>query len=155
MIQHEIKNYQHSDQDGVIEFFRAVVAEMGFDFDLTARHKDLTNITNEFQANGGLFLLATHKGRLIGTVALRQIAKDTCELKRFFVRREFHRKGVGTGLLKRAIAHAKAGPWSRLRLDTSHRSPAAIALFKKHGFVEIERFNQDPFAEIFMELTTA
>jgi putative acetyltransferase len=99
--------------------------------------------------------LATHEGRLIGTVALRQIAEDTCELKRFFVRKEFHRKGVGTNLLKRAIDHAKAGPWSHLRLDTSHKSPAAVALFRKHGFVEIERYNQDPFAEIFMELATA
>jgi GNAT superfamily N-acetyltransferase len=155
MIQHEIKNYQHSDQEDVIEFFRAVLAEMGFDFDLTARHKDLTHITNEYQANGGLFLLATHERRLIGTLALRQIAEDTCELKRFFVQREFHRKGVGAALLKRAIDHAKAGPWSRLRLDTSHKSPAAIALFTKHGFVEIERYNEDPFAEIFMELATA
>jgi GNAT superfamily N-acetyltransferase len=152
MIQNEIKNYLPSDQEEVIEFFRAVLAEMGFDFDLTARHKDLTNIANEYQANGGLFLLARCNGRVIGTVALRQISDGTGELKRFFVRQRNQRMGVGTDLLKRAIDHAKAGPWSRLRLDTSHKSPAAIALFKKHGFVEIERYNQDPFAEIFMEL---
>jgi hypothetical protein len=51
------------------------------------------------------------------------------------------------------IAHAKAGSWKNLRLDTTSKSPAAISLFRKHGFVEIVRYNDDPFAEIFMELS--
>lgn len=61
---------------------------------------------------------------------------------------------MGTALLNKAINHAKAGPWIRVRLDTSSRSPSAVSLFRKQGFVEIPRYNDDPFAEIFMELRT-
>jgi hypothetical protein len=41
-----------------------------------------------------------------------------------------------------------------VRLDTSSKSPVAIAMFRRRGFVEIPRYNDDPFAELFMELRT-
>jgi putative acetyltransferase len=151
MIKYEITDYQPSDQDDLIAFFSTVLATMGFDFDPTSKDADLRNIPREYQSNGGLFLLARGQGQLIGTIALRQIDQNTCELKRFYVRAEHRRKGVGTDLLERIIDHAKAGPWRQLRLDTTFKSPAAISLFRKHGFVEIKRYNEDPFAEIFME----
>jgi hypothetical protein len=37
--------------------------------------------------------------------------------------------------------------------ESDLRSREAIALFKTHGFTEIPRFNDDPFAVVFMELT--
>jgi len=36
-------------------------------------------------------------------------------------------------------------------LDTTPKSAAAIRLFRNLGFREIPRYNEDPFAEIFME----
>jgi len=152
MIDHEITNYHPADQQALTEFFRIVLAAMGYDFDLNSKDKDLRNISSEYQINGGIFLLARRGGRLVGTIALRQIAEGICELKRFYVLPQEQRKGIGTGLLNQVIDHARAGQWSSLRLDTSFGSPTAIALFKKYGFVEIERYNNDPFAQIFMEL---
>jgi hypothetical protein len=40
------------------------------------------------------------------------------------------------------------------KVQTTFKSPSAISLFRKHGFVEIARYNDDPFGEIFMELRT-
>jgi putative acetyltransferase len=151
----EITNYEPSDEEDLRRFFRTVFEGMGFDFDLDSKDRDLRDIPGEYQSGGGLFLVAKHQGQIIGTVALRRIAPDVCELKRFYVRVEHRRRGVGTRLLERAIAHARAHPtWRCIRLDTSSKSPAALSLFRKHGFVEIGRYNDDPFAEVFMELGT-
>jgi putative acetyltransferase len=154
MIDHETTTYHPSDHEDLHRFFQTAFAAMGFDFDLNSKDKDLLNIPGEYQSNGGLFLVAKSKGQVIGTIALRRIAADVCELKRFYVRAEHQRRGIGTSLLEQAIDHARDGRWSRIRLDTSFKSPSAISLFRKHGFVEIGRYNDDPFAEVFMELRT-
>ena len=152
MIEHRISNYAPADQDDLIRFFRTVFAEMGFGFDLDAKDRDLCDIPDQYQSDGGLFLLARHDGLLVGTIALRPIDRGIWELKRFYVRSQFQRNGIGAGLLMRLIEHVRAGSGGRIRLDTSFHSPAAISLFKRHRFVEIPRYNDDPFAEIFLEL---
>ena len=100
----------------------------------------------------GIFLLARHEAHVVGAIALRQLTDNTCELKRFYVRKDHRKQGLGTALLNAVIAQAKSGPWKHLRLDTTSKSPAAISLFRKYGFVVIPRYNDDLFAEIFMEL---
>jgi ribosomal protein S18 acetylase RimI-like enzyme len=152
MYEDEIRSYRPSDQQDIVQFFRAAFEAMGFGFDLSSKDVDLQNIPGEYQANAGLFLLARRREELIGTIAIRNIAGNACELKRFYVASAHQRRGVGSSLLKRAIADAKSGRWSCIRLDTSFKSPAAISLFRKHGFVEIPKYNDDPFAEVFMEL---
>jgi putative acetyltransferase len=154
MLNHQITTYRPSDHGDLLRFFQTAFAGMGFEFDLTSKDQDLLNIPGEYQSKGGLFLVAKSKGQIIGTIALRRIAADVCELKRFYVRAEHQRRGVGTSLLRQAIDHARSGGWRCIRLDTSFKSPSAISLFRKHGFVEIGRYNDDPFAEVFMELRT-
>jgi putative acetyltransferase len=151
-VPYEIANYRPHDQEDLVGFLRALLEELGFDFNLDEKDEDLRHIPDVYQSNGGVFLLARHEAQIVGTVALRQLAQSSCELKRFYVRKDHRRRSLGTALLDTAIAHAKAGPWKNLRLDTSSKSPAAISLFRKHGFVDIARYNDDPFAEIFMEL---
>ena len=101
---------------------------------------------------GGIFLLAKLDGQVTGTIALRKIAPAICELKRFYVRRERRRKGVGSALLLRLLSHAMNGPWEEIRLDTTTKSPDAVSLFRRNGFTEIPRYHEDPYAEIFMSL---
>ncbi len=133
---YEIAIYRPQDQEDLVAFLRAVLGELGFDFNLDQKDEDLRHIPHVYQSNGGVFLLARHEAHVIGTIALRQIPHSTCELKRFYVCKHHRRRGLGTALL-----------------DTSSKSPSAISLFRKHGFVEIPRYNDDPFAEIFMELS--
>lgn len=42
--------------------------------------------------------------------------------------------------------------FAHLRLDTIRNSGPALHLFEKHGFVEIPRYNENPDADLFMEL---
>jgi ribosomal protein S18 acetylase RimI-like enzyme len=141
--------YHPTDHPALLTFLRAAFTHLGFAFDPTSKDRDLLDIPAHYT----LFLLARHVDDVIGTIALRPLAPTVGELKRFYVHPAHQRQGLGTALLTTALTHARSQPWHALRLDTSRKSPAALALFRKHGFVEIPRYNDDPFAEIFLELT--
>jgi putative acetyltransferase len=147
-----IADYSPSDLQSLIDFFRKMFDNLGHRFDLTSKDEDLADIPTHYQSGGGLFLIARHQLNRVGAIALRPIGDNICELKRFYVLPEFQRQGIGTSLLEQLIDHAKTRPCTAIRLDTTRKSASAISLFRKYGFVEIERYNTDPFAQIFFEL---
>ena len=61
----------------------------------------------------------------------------------------------GQGLARRLMAAAEARARelgvSVLRLDTNRALPEAAALYRRLGWTEIERFNDDPYAPVFFE----
>lgn len=147
MLDIAIRNFRPSDGDAMPQFFQTVFTAIRARYDPETKDADLRNIPREYQTPGGEFFLAIYNERLVGTAGIRSLGDETCELKRFYVLPDFQRQGIGSCLLTTAIAHATAGTWRRLRLDTSSKSPVAISLFLRHGFVYIARYNEDPFAE--------
>jgi GNAT superfamily N-acetyltransferase len=146
-----ISDFTPGDDAAVHAFLKSVFDELGYDFDLTAKDCDLTDIPRSYQSKG-CFLLARLDNRLVGTAAIRSLSDEVCELKRFYVGSPSRGRGIGGALLREAIAYARRGAWSKLVLDTTPRSTVAIALFTKNGFKEIDRYNENSRAERFFEL---
>ncbi len=71
-------------------------------------------------------------------------------LRAFFL----ENKGNGYGKLRLnyALQKAKEFGYKRIRLDTTLDSIKAILLYKKFNFYEIEKYNDNIYAEVFMEL---
>ncbi len=82
---------------------------------------------------------ATVDGRLVGVAGV-ELADGAGELKRFFVRPEHRGTGVADALVAALVAHADARGARVLRLETGDRQHAALAFYRRHGFVEIPRF---------------
>jgi putative acetyltransferase len=79
-------------------------------------------------------------GRLAGVGGL-QLQKDGVgELKRFFVAPECRGIGVADAVLGALLDYARGHQLSVLRLETGDKQRAAIAFYRRHGFVEIPRF---------------
>jgi putative acetyltransferase len=93
---------------------------------------------------GGALLLARLGERPVGVVGLKPLSPEIGEVKRLFVLPEARRRRVGEALLCRAIDEAMRIGYLRLRLD-SHRPSmaAAIALYRRLGFVEIPPYGED------------
>jgi ribosomal protein S18 acetylase RimI-like enzyme len=51
----------------------------------------------------------------------------------------FAGRGVGRALLDRCITRARSDGFAELRLEVSPRAEAALALYRRAGFVETER----------------
>lgn len=91
-------------------------------------------------------------GDIIGTVALKRHEDDTAELKALYLAKEFRSKGLGTRMLNKAVDYARESGYKRIVLDSMSQYTAAISLYKKSGFRQIDRFNDNIHADIFMEL---
>ena len=78
-------------------------------------------------------------GRLVGVAGV-ELADGAGELKRFFVRPGHRGTGVADALVAALVEHAAERGARVLRLETGDQQHAAIAFYRRAGFVEIPRF---------------
>ncbi|GAB7033800.1 GNAT family N-acetyltransferase [Streptomyces sp. NPDC021749] len=99
----------------------------------------------------GALLVARRDGETAGCAGVRLLDARTAELKQMFVRPAQRGLGGGGELLRAAETAAARLGAERLRLDTRLDLTEAIALYRRHGFVEIAPYHDDIYAEIFFE----
>lgn len=100
----------------------------------------------------GTFLVAMSDGLPVGCAGLKGGGGAVAEVKRLWVAPAAR----GLGLAKRLMAAVESAARSLgikvLRLDTNGRAlPEALALYRRSGWVEIDRFNDDPYPDAFFE----
>ena len=98
----------------------------------------------------GTFLVATCDGAALGCVGLKD-AGDYAEIKRLWITPSARRLGLAKRLMEGAENSARVLGHALLRLDTNSKLPEAAALYRRLGWAEIERFNDDPYPDQFFE----
>jgi ribosomal protein S18 acetylase RimI-like enzyme len=99
----------------------------------------------------GLFLVARLGDEPVGGGGLLFHGDEPTELKRLWVAPSARGLGVGRRLLAELEAHAAAGGSRTIRLDTNHTLTEAIALYRSTGYQEVERFNDERYADHWFE----
>ena len=113
-------------------------------FDDAAFEEELASLPGKYGPPRGQLLLATLDDAPAGCVALREIDSGSCEMKRMFVYRQYHGKGVGRALAEAIIKEARALGYRAMRLDTSVRQDEANGLYRRLGFQTIEPYYELP-----------
>lgn len=131
----------HDFRDELAPAFHDINAEwIGAMFKLEDTDREvLTHPRARIIEPGGAILFAEAPGQgpglgIVGTCALQRAGATAAELTKMGVRAEARGLGVGSFLLRAAIARAGAMGIDRLYLLTSSRCAAAIHLYEKHGF---------------------
>lgn len=140
-----------------IEAARALVVEMveslGVDLSFQNFEQEIAEFPGEYAPPTGCLLVACEHDQCVGCVAVRRIGEGVCEMKRLYVRPQFHSRGWGKQLALAAIKCARSLGYSRMRLDTLPTMRAAAALYRSLGFEEIEAYRFNPVeGTLFMEL---
>ncbi len=143
-----IKNYKKQYHDDLLQFLEVCLPQSGRRFELDGRHKMYDKVEEYFEVFWCLF----DKEQIIGTVALKRLNDDCCELKALYLLEQYHKNGLGYRLLKTAIEKARQNGYKKMYLDTLSTSRNAIALYEKAGFVRTQRYNANDTADVFMEL---
>jgi ribosomal protein S18 acetylase RimI-like enzyme len=140
-------------QDKLEEFLQIMQTSRGYPFDRLNLPPDIKNIKETYQDCGGEFWALEDNNLIIGSIAVRTIDSENkiLEIKRYFVLPSYQKQGVGAKLMAHAISFAEKNGFNKIRLDTMRKSEAAMIVFKKHGFYEIPKYNNNHIAEIFME----
>ncbi|WP_328771988.1 GNAT family N-acetyltransferase [Streptomyces sp. NBC_00286] len=95
----------------------------------------------------GVLLLAQYNGEPAGTAGVRLLDATAGELKRMFVRADLRGKGGAAVLLHAAEEAARGLGVERMVLDTRGDLVEARVLYARHGYAEIEPYNDHDYAE--------
>jgi putative acetyltransferase len=81
-------------------------------------------------------------GTLLGMGALKRLSPDHGEVKSMHTIEARRGRGAGSAMLRHIISSAQASGMSRLSLETGSSAyfQPAVALYRKHGFVECAPF---------------
>ena len=113
--------------------------------------KDKSGRADDLAPPSGLFVLARLDGEAIGCGGLKRMDKATGEIKRVWTAPPARGIGVARRVLRTLEAAARDMGLRTLRLDTNRALTEAHALYRKEGFREVARFNDNPYAHHWFE----
>ena len=99
----------------------------------------------------GALLIARLRARPVGCGALKFHPGAPAELKRMWVSPEARGLGLGRRLLQELERYARDTGVEVLRLETNRTLSEAVELYRGSGYIEVEAFNDEPYAHHWFE----
>ena len=145
--------------DTARQLFREYARELDVDLCFQDFEQELQALPGPYAAPQGVILLAhlpeTLPTEAVGCVALKPLDRpDVCEMKRLYVRPEARDAGWGNALVDAILNAARRRSYSTMRLDTLDTLRAALRLYRRFGFKEIDAYYENPLPNvIYMQKT--
>jgi DNA-binding MarR family transcriptional regulator/ribosomal protein S18 acetylase RimI-like enzyme len=99
----------------------------------------------------GWFVLARLQGEAVGCGALKRLDARTGEIKRVWVSPQARGLGLAERMMGRLERLAHDAGFKTVKLDTNRALTEAHALYRKLGYRETERYNDNPYAHFWFE----
>ena len=144
----ELVQYKDEYKQGVFEFTDRCFEALGKKFEPEGRHYFYNDIGKSFVS----FYCLLDEGKVIGTVALKQIDEYTVELKALYLDKAYRGQHLGSRLVNVVIDEARKLGYKSIVLDSMSKYKEALRLYEKCGFKNTERFNDNVYADVFMKL---
>lgn len=110
-----------------------------------------TALPEELRPPAGAFLLAYLDGEPVGCGAVKHHPNAPAEIKRMWLAPEARGLGLGRRLLERLECHAREAGASVARIETNRDLTEAVALYATAGWYEVAPFNDEPYADLWLE----
>lgn len=137
-----IRSFQPGDQRDARDLILAGMVEH-WGFLNPNLNLDLNDIAASYAE--GLFLVASQKGKIVGTGALIPRAKDTAEIMRMSVASSLRRSGLGTAILQRLCDYARNIGIQKLILETTSTWHEVVDFYLKFGFQITHQKDDDTY----------
>ncbi|MGR2752846.1 bifunctional helix-turn-helix transcriptional regulator/GNAT family N-acetyltransferase [Agromyces arachidis] len=149
----EVRTVDPGDDDArasIAAYFAELAARFDLGFD-PAQSRPTSD--DEFRGPNGAFLVAFLHGAAVGCVGVKLPGGDArfAEVKRLWVSGDVRGLGLGARLLREAEAAAARLGAPSVRLDTNRTLTEAIGLYRANGYVEIDDYNGEPYADFWFE----
>lgn len=107
----------------------------------------------DFAPPNGCLLIAQLFAEPVGCGAIRTLQPGIAEIKRMWVSPKIRGLGVGRRLLAELERVARKRKMRAIRLDTNESLGEAMRLYRSSGYREIDRYNDNPYAQRWFEKT--
>jgi GNAT superfamily N-acetyltransferase len=135
-------------QAAIIAYFAELSARFPAGFDPTGYLAP-----EDYNPPRGRFFLAVSDGVVMACGGLQWIDHGIAEIKRMWVDPAWRGRGLAGRLLGHLEQTALESGRAIVRLDTNPVLVEAIAMYRKSGYVEIQRYNDNPYAGLWFEKT--
>jgi ribosomal protein S18 acetylase RimI-like enzyme len=108
-----------------------------------------------FNDPAGCFIVARRDGETVGCGALTVLDDETAEIKRMWISPTCRGVGLGRRLLARLEDESRRFGRPNVVLDTNGVLLEAIAMYRSCGYVEVGRYNDNPYAQLWFAKTLA
>lgn len=132
------------DRDEVVRLFRAYAASLSIDLCFQGFDVELAGLPGAYAPPDGRLFVVRAEDDIIGCGALRRLDGTTAEMKRVYLEPRARGKRAGIGLVQAILEAARAIGYRSICLDTLPELAEARALYRKLGFKEIARYNDNP-----------
>ena len=129
-------------------YFRELAARFDAGFDPA---RSISASDAEMTPPAGFSFLAREGEAVLGCGALKCGREGIGEVKRMWTAREARGRGVARQVLRAIETSAREAGLARLRLETNRSLVEAQKLYRAEGFVEVPRFNDEPYAHHWFE----
>jgi GNAT superfamily N-acetyltransferase len=100
----------------------------------------------ELRPPGGAYLVGFEGDDPVAGGGLRRLSEGVAEIKRMYVRPDARSRGVARALLVALEEEAGSLGYTAIRLDTGPKQEYGLALYRSAGYVDVEPYNDNPFA---------
>ena len=129
-------------------YFQELEARFKRGFDASADH---SAPAEAMTPPSGLFVIARLDGEAVGCGGFKRVGKTTGEIKRVWTAPSARGLGIARRVVRTLEAAAREAGLKTLRLDTNRALTEAHALYRKEGYREIARFDDNPYADHWFE----
>jgi len=130
------------------EYFKELDQRFDSGFDPAA---SISADASELTPPAGLLIVARLRGQPVGCGALKFHGNDPAELKRMWLASAVRGLGLGARLLAELERRARMAGARVVRLETNRALTEALALYRRSGYVEVPRFNDERYAHHWFE----
>lgn len=133
------------------EAVAAYLAELDSTFEEGFDAREAAGDAEALGGETGRFVLARSDEDVLGCGGLQRLSGEVAEIKRMWIRPGWRGLGLAGQLLRRLESEAVALGHDTIRLDTNRALTTAIAMYGAAGYVPIECYNDNPYADHWFE----
>ena len=104
-----------------------------------------------FEPPTGRFVVIRDHDMMVGCAALQTLEPGIGEIKRMWIAPHRRGRGLASRLLDELEVRCRTIGHHTVRLDTNSTLTTAIALYERSGYVAIDRYNENPYAQHWFE----
>ena len=138
-----IRPINESDNKHIAVILRQVLIEMDIPRKGSAfEDPEIDKMYESYQSNRSIYFVVEENNKILGGAGinpLRHGDSDICELQKMYLHPKARGKGVGSNLLKLCLSFARENNFSLCYLETMPYMLDAQELYRKNGFVYINK----------------
>lgn len=140
-----IRPFRPGDETGIQSLLMEVYKEFSFTWEPHGYNRDSYEIERFYHEKGGGFWVMELNENIIGTIGLKLISAERCELCRLYLAKSFRGMGYGKALFRYIQTAARILGFIEMEIWSDNRLEVAHMMYQKSGAAPIgERICDDP-----------